>query len=244
MGTLSELLGNLGKKVFGRNFTLPRWLDIPLLSLKYLLLSFFLYIALSMPAQGIQYFLMSAYGMIIDVKMLDFFRHIGPATLIFVVVISVLSLFIRNAWCRYLCPYGALLGLFSLFSPFKIRRNADSCIDCGKCAKNCPSNIPVDRLIQVRTVECTGCMTCVESCPVASTLSFSLQTPPGAQSGHSAAPTPWWRQGRLSGWTMTLLLLGILFAAVGYAVYANVWQTPVPDHMYFQLIPKARMIGH
>ncbi|MBD5701434.1 4Fe-4S binding protein, partial [Citrobacter freundii] len=151
---------------------------------------------------------------------------------------------IRNAWCRYLCPYGALLGLFSLFSPFKIRRNADSCIDCGKCAKNCPSNIPVDRLIQVRTVECTGCMTCVESCPVASTLSFSLQTPPGAQSGHSAAPTPWWRQGRLSGWTMTLLLLGILFAAVGYAVYANVWQTPVPDHMYFQLIPKARMIGH
>ena len=244
VGTLSELLGNLGKKVFGRNFTLPRWLDIPLLSLKYLLLSFFLYIALSMPAQGIQYFLMSAYGMIIDVKMLDFFRHIGPATLIFVVVISVLSLFIRNAWCRYLCPYGALLGLFSLFSPFKIRRNADSCIDCGKCAKNCPSNIPVDRLIQVRTVECTGCMTCVESCPVASTLSFSLQTPPGAQSGHSAAPTPWWRQGRLSGWTMTLLLLGILFAAVGYAVYANVWQTPVPDHMYFQLIPKARMIGH
>lgn len=43
---------------------------------------------------------------------------------------------------------------------------------------------------------------------------------------------------------MALLVLGILFAAVGYAVYANVWQTPVPDHMYFQLIPKARMIGH
>lgn len=241
MGTLSELLGNLGKKVFGRNFTLPRWLDIPLLSLKYLLLSFFLYIALSMPAQGIQYFLMSAYGMIIDVKMLDFFRHIGPATLIFVVVINVLSLFIRNARCRYLCPYGALLGLFSLFSPFKIRRNADSCIDCGKCAKNCPSNIPVDRLIKVRTVECTGCMTCVESCPVASTLSFSLQTPHGAQGNGGKSL---WRQRTMSGVAMALLVLGILFAAVGYAVYANVWQTPVPDHMYFQLIPKARMIGH
>ena len=43
---------------------------------------------------------------------------------------------------------------------------------------------------------------------------------------------------------MALLVLGILFAAVGYAVYANVWDTPVPDHMYFQLIPKAKMIGH
>lgn len=132
---------------------------------------------------------MSAYGMIIDVKMLDFFRHIGTATLVFVAIISIMSLFIRNARCRYLCPYGALLGLFSLLSPFKIRRNADSCIDCGKCAKNCPSNIPVDKLIQVRTVECTGCMTCVESCPVASTLTFSLQRPTG-----NAAPKPWWQR--------------------------------------------------
>lgn len=244
VGTLSELIGNLGKKLFGRHFNLPRWLDIPLLSLKYLLLSFFLYIALSMPAQGIQYFLMSAYGMIIDVKMLDFFRHIGTATLTFVIVISIMSLFIRNAWCRYLCPYGALLGLFSLFSPFKIRRNADSCIDCGKCAKTCPSAIPVDRLIQVRTVECTGCMTCVESCPVASTLTFSLKTPPGSQPDTPQAQKRTWRQASLPGFAMALLLLGILFATIGYAVYANVWDTPIPDHMYFQLIPKARMIGH
>ncbi|EIQ45311.1 4Fe-4S binding domain protein [Shigella sonnei 3226-85] len=69
------------------------------------------------------------------------------------------------------------MGVVSLLSPFKIRRNAESCIGCGKCAKNCPSRIPVDKLIQVRTVECTGCMTCVESCPVASTLTFSLQKP-------------------------------------------------------------------
>lgn len=107
--------------------------------------------------------------------------------------------------------------------------------------ENCPSNIPVDRLIKVRTVECTGCMTCVESCPVASTLSFSLQTPHGAQGNGGKSL---WRQRTMSGVAMALLVLGILFAAVGYAVYANVWQTPVPDHMYFQLIPKARMIGH
>lgn len=235
VGTISELIGDAGKTLFGRHITLPRWLDIPLRGLKYLLLSFFLYIALSMPAQGIQYFLTSAYGIIIDVKMLDFFRHIGSATLICVVVLAVVSLFVRNAWCRYLCPYGALLGLFSLFSPFKIRRNADSCIDCGKCAKNCPSNIPVDKLIQVRTVECSGCMTCVESCPVASTLTFSLQTPPGKTEK---------RQTALTGVVMMALTLGILFAAIGFAVYSDAWESPVPDSLYFRIIPQARMIGH
>ncbi|POT57817.1 electron transporter YccM [Citrobacter amalonaticus] len=235
VGTISELTGNLGKKGFGRQVTLPRWLDIPMRGLKYLLLSFFLYIALSMPATGIQYFLTSAYGIIIDVKMLAFFRHPGSVTLASVAILVVISLFVHNAWCRYLCPYGALLGLFSLLSPVKIRRNADSCIDCGKCAKNCPSRIPVDKLIQVRTVECTGCMTCVESCPVASTLTFSLHTPPGNTDK---------RQSALSGMMMTVLLLGIVFAAVGFAVYAGVWESPVPENLYFRIIPQAGMIGH
>lgn len=235
VGTLSELIADAGKRCFGRNFTLPRWLDIPLRSVKYLLLSFFLYISLSMPAQGIQYFLMSAYGIIIDVKMLDFFRNIGTITSLSVALLVVISLFIRNAWCRYLCPYGALLGLFSLLSPFKIRRNAQTCIDCGKCAQHCPSQIPVDKRIQVRTAECTGCMTCVESCPVAATLSFSLRTPTGKMATN---------RGALSGMAMTLLVLGILFATVAFAMWMGVWESPVPEQIYFRLIPDARLIGH
>lgn len=145
VGTLSELIGDLGNKLFGRQCVLPRWLDIPLRGVKYLLLSFFLYIALLMPAQAIHYFMLSPYSVVMDVKMLDFFRHMGTATLISVTVLLIASLFIRHAWCRYLCPYGALMGVVSLLSPFKIRRNAESCIGCGKCAKNCPSRIPVDK---------------------------------------------------------------------------------------------------
>src|ERR1035437_8790231 len=41
----------------------------------------------------------------------------------------------QNFWCRYLCPYGALMGLVSLASPLRIRRETSLCIDCGKCAK-------------------------------------------------------------------------------------------------------------
>ncbi|QCJ71288.1 electron transporter YccM [Providencia heimbachae] len=234
IGTISEFTGKIGQKIFGyqNQINLPKGLDIPLKGIKYLLLSFFLYIALSMPAQMIQYFMMSPYGIIIDVKMLDFFRYISGITLVSVGIIVVISLFVRNAWCRYLCPYGALLGLFSLFSPVKIRRNVESCIDCGKCAKNCPSRIPVDKLIKVRTLECTGCMTCVESCPVSSTLSFSLQVPTKK------------RQIALSGIVMSILTLAILFITIGFAVYAGVWDSPVPDHYWFDIIPNARMIGH
>ncbi len=125
----------------------------------------------------------------------------------------------------------ALMGVVSLLSPFKIRRNAESCIDCGKCAKVAHHG-SVDKLIQVRTVECTGCMTCVEPCPVASTLTFSLQN---------------LRQIKafaLSGWLMTLLVMGIMFAAIGYAMYAGVWQSPVPEELYQRLIPQSPMIGH
>ena len=125
------------------------------------------------------------------------------------------------------------VGVVSLLSPFKIRRNAESCIDCGKCAKSCPSRIPVDKLIQVRTVECTGCMTCVESCPVASTLAFSLQKPAANKKAFA-----------LSGWLMTLLVMGIMFAAIGYAMYAGVWQSPVPEELYQRLNPQSPMIGH
>ena len=232
IGTISEYIGKIGQKLFRLQINVPKWLDIPLRGLKYLLLAFFLYISLSMPAQMIQYFMMSPYGIIIDVKMLDFFRYISSASLITVSVLVVASLFIRNAWCRYLCPYGALLGIFSLLSPVKIRRNVESCIDCGKCAKNCPSRIPVDQLINVRTVECTGCMTCVESCPVASTLTFSLQAPTKK------------RQIPLSGMMMAILTLGILFATIAVAAYLGVWDSPVPDNYWFHIIPNAKVIGH
>lgn len=244
IGTLSEWVGLLGKKVLGRHFILPKWVDIPLRGLKYLLLAFFFALIIPMSTEDISSFLMSPYGLIIDVKMLDFFRNVGMITLIVVFITTVASLFIRNFWCRYLCPYGALLGLVSLISPFKIRRNANSCIDCGKCAKACPANIPVDKLIQVRTVECTGCMTCVESCPVASTLNFAVIKPEGAAAEKKIAVKPLWQQGALSGIAMAVIVLGILFAVIGYAMYSGHWESSIPDQIYFRLIQNAQTIGH
>jgi polyferredoxin len=108
--------------------------------------------------------------MVADVKMYYFFADISGTVLIIVATLFVLSIPIRNFWCRYLCPYGALLGFFSLLSPIKIKRNSATCIDCAKCSKVCPSFIRVDRISTVVSDECTGCMKCIDNCPVADTL--------------------------------------------------------------------------
>ena len=57
VGTVSEYLWKLGRQTFGRNFTLPRKLDIALRSLKYILLGLFLYAVGSMSVAGIRAFL-------------------------------------------------------------------------------------------------------------------------------------------------------------------------------------------
>jgi polyferredoxin len=126
VGTISEYLWKLGRKLFKRNLNVPRWLDISLRGLKYLLLAFFLYAVISMSPRDIYAFLQSPYGIIADVKMLNFFRFLGETGLIVVGVLVLLSVVIQNFWCRYLCPYGALMGVASLLSPLRIRRNTES----------------------------------------------------------------------------------------------------------------------
>ncbi len=170
VGTLSEYLWKLGRYTFRRNFALPRWLDIALRGIKYLLLAFFACAVASMSATAIAGFLADPYGLIVDVRMLNFFRFLGGTAAFVLLGLMVASIFVQNFWCRYLCPYGALLGLVSMLSPLRIRRQESTCIDCAKCAKACPSSLPVDKLVQIRSAECTGCLECVAVCPAKDTL--------------------------------------------------------------------------
>ena len=73
---------------------------------------------------------------------LNFFRNLGTVAAVVIGAIVLLSIAIKNFWCRYLCPYGALLGLAALASPLRIRRSPNRCIDCAKCARACPAALP------------------------------------------------------------------------------------------------------
>jgi len=173
IGFLSELVGDFGEKMFGRKIRVPKFLDYPLRSIKYLILAFFSYaIFLGMDALTLKLFLDSPYNIIADLKLYYFFADITRFSIIVLSVLFILSVVIRNFWCRYLCPYGALLGIFSILCPNKIKRNAASCVDCGLCSKACPSSIKVDKVKIVVSDECTTCMNCIDVCPVADTLSL------------------------------------------------------------------------
>ncbi len=172
VGFISEMIGNIGDRIvhllgIKYRLKLPRFLDYPLRSLKYILLGFFVYaVFFSMSATAIQQFVASPYNKVADVKMLEFFADIDSFALWTIAILFVLSIFLRGFWCRYLCPYGALLGLVSLIGPARIRRDADKCIDCARCAKACPSFIKVDQIKIVVSDECSGCLDCVDVCPV------------------------------------------------------------------------------
>lgn len=232
VGTISEQLWRLGRKIFRRNFVLPRWLDIPVRGLKYLLLGFFVWAVSSMSAAAIALFMRSPYGVIADVKMLNFFRHLGEAGLIVLGILVVASVFVQNFWCRYLCPYGALLGLTSLLSPARIRRNPETCIDCAKCAKACPSSLPVDKLITIKSAECTGCLECVAVCPAQDALAMVLPM-----------PTPPVRRS-LPPWAIAAGIAALFFGIVGYAKTAGFWNTQVPRQVYIDLVPNADQASH
>jgi polyferredoxin len=227
VGTLSEALWKLGRWAFRGNLRLPRWVDIPLRGLKYLLLGFFVFAVASMSAADIASFLQSPYGLIADVKMLNFFRYLSETAVIVLVVLAGLSIAIQNFWCRYLCPYGALLGLASLLSPLRILRSPEPCIDCGKCAKACPSSLKVDELIQIRSAECTACLECVAVCPAEGAL-------------YLAAP----RRRRVSPWAVAAGIAVLFLGTVGYAKATGRWDTILSRHVYMQLVPHADEASH
>src|SRR5215469_887222 len=234
VGTMSEYLWRAGKKLFRRNFFLPRWLDLPVRGLKYFLLGFFVWAISTMSAVGIRDFMQSPYGLIADVKMLNFFRHIGETGLIVLGIFVVASVFIQNFWCRFLCPYGALLGLTSWLSPTRIRRNTETCIDCAKCAKACPSALPVDKLVQIRSVECTGCLECVAVCPAQDALAMSLPYLVSTKT----------RPARIPAWAMAAGIAVLFLGVAGFAKATGHWDSAIPAAVYERLVPNADQAAH
>lgn len=227
VGTVSEFLWKLGRKLFRRNFRLPRKADIALRGVKYLLLAFFLFAVATMPVLAIRQFLDSPYGVIDDVKMLNFFREVGLTGIVVLTVLVAGSIAVQNFWCRYFCPYGALMGLVSMLSPLRIRRNAELCIDCEKCAKRCPAALPVDRLATIQSAECAGCLQCVAACPAEGALFLS-------------APL----RKRVPAWAVAAGIAILFLGAYSYARWTGHWTTDLPRQVYFNLVPHADDFDH
>lgn len=220
LGTMQELARKAGRKLFGKHeFAVPPLLDRPLRWLKYAVLVWALYFTWKTGTLIIRpYDPWAAYAHSFAGwnEMWSEFA-IGSAILM---ASLTGGLFVDRLFCKYLCPLGAFLGIFSRFGLFSIQRNNNACLACTKCDQACPVDIPVMQKSAVRSAECIGCLSCTTACPTGKRntpeegKTFLLP----AMAGRSLRPA-------LIGWAGLLIFAG----SIGVAQLTGVWHTLPPS---------------
>jgi len=174
LGSIQEWISKLGKKLFPKRFNkfVPKKLDKYLRFIRYIILIWTVYLStmtlkLVFEAYDPYYALFNFWS-----------GEVAITSLIVLGLVLISSLFIERAWCKYACPFGALLGLTNFFRIFKIRRNTETCTSCNLCTKNCPMNIDVAKKEVVKDHQCISCGECTseKSCPVSNTVTLSTKS--------------------------------------------------------------------
>lgn len=171
LGTVQEWVVKWGKKLFKRRYNhfVPPRIDSILRYARYLVLAWVVYVT-------------ATSGTLIFADYDPYFAlfnfwngEVAWTALVILGLTLVMSLFMERPWCKYACPYGAVLGLSNLFRVFQIRRAESTCKADGACSVMCPMNIPVDEVQTVRDHQCISCLECTSEavCPVAQTVIFS-----------------------------------------------------------------------
>lgn len=222
VATISEGCWKTGFKFIRRNFRAPVWLDLLLRAIKYLLLAFFLYsIVFAMSPADLHNFIMSDYHKVADVRLLDFFLHISSFALAVIILLIIASILLKNPFCRYLCPYGALLGLVAMLSPLRVTRNTQICVSCGVCSAVCPSYLDVMHKKSVLSPECIGCWRCISHCRARGALSMRLL-------GRTAVP----------GIVFVFLVLLFFWGGRAVGIKTGHWKTSLDSAEYSRLLAK------
>jgi len=168
LGSFQEWLGKLGRKMSPKKFNkfLHARTDRYLRYLRYGVLIWVVYVTATSAtlffADYDPYF-----------ALFNFWTgEVAISGLIILGVVILASLFIDRPFCKYACPYGAILGVFNLFRIFKIKRNVSTCIDCKACDRTCPMNIEVSTGRTVRDHQCISCLICTseDACPLEDTV--------------------------------------------------------------------------
>jgi polyferredoxin len=80
-----------------------------------------------------------------------------PAMWAALAVLLVATVFVRNLYCRFLCPVGAFLGVMSNLTVFRIKRWAE-CNTCKICEKTCEwGAIQGPKIVKTECVRCDDC---------------------------------------------------------------------------------------
>ena len=126
----------------------------------------------------------------------------------------LMVVFGRRAWCRHLCPIGALLRVFSKVRPSTVRLVNDDCIGCGVCNRVCDMEIDVMGELkahsEVRSTNCIACFKCTDECPKGA-IAYTFRRPAGSLPPEAAARAELGtsKRRKLSAFDLTITLLWI-----------------------------------
>jgi ferredoxin len=158
IGTISEWLRSIAKRLRIPEVRVPPAVDRVLSPLKYVVLAVILYTTwkaaeLLFRAYDPCYALISRHGADITV-----WAYVVAGAIV------LGSLIFSLPFCRWLCPFAAVLHPLSRIGLTQVTRDEDSCKNCGKCNKVCPVAIPVDQVTRVNHASCLSCFNCVDAC--------------------------------------------------------------------------------
>lgn len=204
IGTLSDWLGRLGRRLHVALPRVPPPVDRALSLLKYAALAAILYFTwrageLILRGFGPCYALVGRHGP--DITFWAYVTAGGAAAA---------SLFWNMPFCRWLCPLAAAINPLSAVGLTRIKRDAQACNGCRKCDRACPMGIAVHAAPQVTAARCISCLECVDACPA-------------RDAGAIFWGPPRWLARR---WPRGALAV-ILLLCTGGAVAAS-WLTPMP----------------
>lgn len=167
-GSIQEWIGKMGRKIFKKKYNqfVPKNIDHILRYFRYFVLLWVIFVTAH---SG---YLLFSHIDPYNALFTFWYEEVELPSLVMLIVILILSLFVERPWCKYICPYGALLGITNYIRIFKIRRNKNTCINCNLCDKKCPMNIEVSQNEKITNHQCISCFECTSerSCPIPDTV--------------------------------------------------------------------------
>jgi len=169
LGSAQEFVYLLRGRKYRVKHRTPYYMDRKLAWLKYLILL----ATVMLTAIGLNYIfirLCPFYGL----SLLG--RLVAPGVAVMALIL-LKAFFGDREWCRFLCPYAALMNIFQWLGEMvgirrrKIRRNLERCTDCGVCMLYCPMNINIAESEYVHNRNCIHCGLCADHCPKPGTYS-------------------------------------------------------------------------
>ncbi|MBR0373089.1 MAG: redoxin family protein [Mogibacterium sp.] len=159
-----------------------------------------------------------AVGLLSNARNADKFSMLGlifTRKFIILVLVLLFCTFFYRCFCRFICPLGAILGLFNRYNIIGVKVDTERCNGCGACVRTCRMDVT-----RVGDHECINCAKCMGVCPQ-SAISFkagkvTMMAPEaGCRDDKPDSADKRKRYGRVGKWVALALLC---FALLWYNV--------------------------